>query len=70
MVYDVLNKGNEAYFASNQGLYYLNNGNLEIIPGLTEQTWFIDEYNNQIFCGHNKGTFLNFEIQTKAYISG
>lgn len=58
MVYDVLNKGNEAYFASNQGLYYLNNGNLEIIPGLTEQTWFIDEYNNQIFCGHNKGTFL------------
>lgn len=58
MVYDVLVKNNEAYIASNQGLYWLGNGNVELVPGLEEQAWFVDEWGEQIFCGHNKGTFL------------
>lgn len=58
MVYDVLVKDDEAYVASNQGLYWLRNGKAELVPGLEAQAWFIDEWGKQIFCGHNKGTFL------------
>ena len=58
MVYDVLVNDDEAYIASNQGLYYARDGQVELIPGLEEQAWFVDEFGSQIFCGHNKGTFL------------
>lgn len=58
MIYDVLVKDSEAYIASNQGLYWLDNGNVELVPGLEEQAWFVDEWGEQVFCGHNKGTFL------------
>ena len=58
MVYDVFVKNNEAYIASNQGLYWLDNGKVELMPGLEEQAWFVDEWGEQVFCGHNKGTFL------------
>ncbi len=58
MVYDVLVKEDEAYIASNQGLYWLKEGRTELVPGLEEQAWFVDEWGKQIFCGHNKGTFL------------
>lgn len=57
MVYDILVKDKDAYIASNQGLYYLNGDTPELVPGLEEQTWFVDEYEDQVFCGHNKGTF-------------
>ena len=57
MVYDILVKDEEAYIASNQGLYYLKDNYAALVPGLEEQSWFIDEYGGQIFCGHNKGTF-------------
>lgn len=58
MVYDILVKDEDAYVASNQGLYYLKDDFAELVPGLEEQTWFVDEYAEQVFCGHNKGTFL------------
>lgn len=58
MVYDILVGDQEAYIASNQGLYYLReNNSAELVPGLEEQSWFVDEYGGEIFCGHNKGTF-------------
>ena len=57
MVYDILVKDKEAYIASNQGLYYLNGDMPELVSGLEEQTWFVEEYEDQVFCGHNKGTF-------------
>ena len=57
MVYDVLVRENEAYIASNQGLYWLKDGKAELVPGLEEQAWFVDEWGKQILCGHNKGTF-------------
>lgn len=57
MVYDVLIKDDEAYIASNQGLYRLRQGQTELVAGLEEQAWFIGEWGNQMFCGHNKGTF-------------
>lgn len=58
MVYDILVKDEDAYVASNQGLYHLKGDFTELVPGLEEQTWFVDEYAEQVFCGHNKGTFL------------
>lgn len=57
MVYDVLVRNDEAYIASNQGLYRSKDGKTELVPGLEEQAWFVDEWGDQILCGHNKGTF-------------
>lgn len=57
MVYDVLVKNNDAYIASNQGLYRVKNNEVNLVHGLEEQAWFVSELDNQIFCGHNKGTF-------------
>ena len=65
MVYDVLVRENEAYIASNQGLYWLKDGKTELVPGLEEQAWFVDEWGKQIFCGHNKGTFLISGLKSK-----
>ena len=65
MVYDVLVRENEAYIASNQGLYWLRDGKTELVPGLEEQAWFVDEWGKQIFCGHNKGTFLISGLKSK-----
>lgn len=57
MIYDVLVKEDEAYVASNQGIYRMKSGKLELVPGLEEQAWYVKEWGNQILCGHNKGTF-------------
>lgn len=57
MIYDVLVKGDEAYIASNQGLYRVKSERLELVSGLEEQAWYVREWGNQILCGHNKGTF-------------
>lgn len=65
MVYDVLVREDEAYIASNQGLYWLKDGKTELVPGLEEQAWFVDEWGKQIFCGHNKGTFLISGLKSK-----
>ncbi len=65
MVYDILIKDDEAYIASNQGLYWVKNGKVELVPGLEEQAWFIEEWGDQIFCGHNKGTFLISGLKSK-----
>ena len=65
MVYDVLVKEDEAYIASNQGLYRIRNRVPELVPGLEEQAWFVGEWGKQIFCGHNKGTFLISGLKSK-----
>lgn len=58
MIYDVSVDEDEAYIASNQGLYRIKEGRPELVSGLEEQAWFISKCGKQIFCGHNKGTFL------------
>lgn len=63
MIYDVLVKEDEAYVASNQGLYRVKSGKLELVPGLEEQAWYVREWGNQILCGHNKGTFQIESLQ-------
>lgn len=64
MIYDVLVKEDEAYVASNQGVYRMKSGKLELVPGLEEQAWYVKEWGNQILCGHNKGTFQIAGLQT------
>ncbi len=58
MIYDVLVRENDAYIASNQGLFYMKNGNVSLVPGLQEQAWYVDERGGEVFCGHNTGTYL------------
>ena len=58
MVYDVLVRENEAYIASNQGLYWLKDGKTELVPGLEEQAWFVDEWGKQISAGTTRGLSL------------
>lgn len=58
MIYDILSEGDKMYIASNQGLYCLIDDRIMPIPGLEEQAWYIKKRGSQIFCGHNKGTFL------------
>ena len=65
MVYDVLARNDSsAYIASNQGLYYAKGPNISLIPDLSGQTWFLKDWNGNIICGHNNGTYL---IQGKSF---
>ena len=50
------------------GLYWLKDGKTELVPGLEEQAWFVDEWGKQIFCGHNKGDFPYIGTEIKAGI--
>lgn len=49
------------YLGTNQGLFYkpLNgNKNFKFVEGTQGQVWCIEVIDNQLFCGHNSGTFL------------
>ncbi|MFB9271263.1 MULTISPECIES: helix-turn-helix and ligand-binding sensor domain-containing protein [Flavobacteriaceae] len=52
---------NNLYLGTNQGLFYkvLNaNADFDFIEGTDGQVWCFKEYDNTLFCGHNKGTFI------------
>jgi len=52
---------NTLYLGSNQGVFYkdLNTKDgFQLIKGLKGQVWFLDEIDNQLFCGHDSGTFI------------
>ena len=49
------------YLGTNQGLFYRDrdsDGDLKIIENTQGQVWFLKEYENTLFCGHNNGTFV------------
>lgn len=66
--YTVEQKGNYLFFGTNQGLYYnswpetpqLANGgnNLNFISGSQGQVWMLQNRNNLLIVGHDKGTFI------------
>ncbi len=60
-VYSVKIKDNNLYLATNQGIFYISLADEEYkpiqIPGTNEQAWDLFEIDNQLFCGHNQGTF-------------
>lgn len=55
------------YFGTNQGLFYTThdetnilsqNAELKTLAGLQGQVWLLEEYDNTLFCGHDRGTFI------------
>jgi len=49
------------YLGTNQGLFYRpinSNANFTFIKGTKGQVWSLDMIGNDLFCGHDKGTFL------------
>ncbi len=66
-IYALLKKDNQLYIGTNHGLfkaditkraqtYYFSN--VRIIPDSYGQVWTLEEFDGQIICGHNEGTFL------------
>ncbi|MCB4807253.1 LuxR C-terminal-related transcriptional regulator [Tamlana sp. 62-3] len=52
---------NYLYIGTNQGLFYKrykSNENFKFINGTQGAVWCLNVIDNQLFCGHNSGTFL------------
>ncbi|WP_428741771.1 triple tyrosine motif-containing protein [Tenacibaculum sp.] len=52
---------NKLYIGTNQGLFYKkleDNGGFKFIKGTQGATWCLREIDNNLFCGHNSGTFI------------
>ncbi len=65
--YTALLKNNQFFLGTNQGLYHSRwdelNSNLEyfrvnIVPGTEGQVWTLQESDDEVFMGHDKGLFL------------
>jgi len=60
-VYAFKKHNNYTYVGTNQGLYYKktsSNNDFVLIEGMTGQVWSLELINNELFCGHNNGTFI------------
>jgi DNA-binding CsgD family transcriptional regulator len=66
-IYSVIRKDTSLYLGTNHGLFVTgissNHGNysfpgLRIIPNTQGQVWKLAEFDGQILCGHNEGTYL------------
>lgn len=64
-VYDLLQKGDYFYIATNQGIYYsrilpgktITPESFKLINGLEGQAWSLQTYENTVLVGHDKGLF-------------
>lgn len=60
-VYASIKFKDKIYLGTNQGLFYKNassDDKFTFINGTKGQVWTLFEYDNQLFCGHDLGTFL------------
>ncbi len=60
-VYAFKKHDNYTYVGTNQGLYYKktsSNNDFLLIEGMTGQVWSLELINNELFCGHDNGTFV------------
>ncbi len=60
-VYASIKYNNKIYLGTNQGLFYKeasSDGGFIFVPGTKGQVWSLFQYDNQLFCGHDLGTFL------------
>lgn len=60
-VYASIKYHDRIYIGTNQGLFYKSashNEGFHFVPGTKGQVWALFEYDNQLFCGHDLGTFL------------
>lgn len=66
-VYASIKHHDRIYIGTNQGLFYKNafqNEGFHFVPGTKGQVWTLFEYDNQLFCGHDLGTFLVGDNET------
>jgi DNA-binding CsgD family transcriptional regulator len=66
-VYSVLLYGNTLFAGTNKGLFYSavttekNTGvarfDFHLMPGSESQVWSLERFGDQVFCGHNDGTY-------------
>ena len=60
------------YIGTNQGLFYKNNKSndeFQLINGTKGQVWSLFEYDGNLFCGHDSGTFIIEETTAKNIFS-
>ncbi len=60
-VYTTLIENDIFYLGTNQGLFYKDhtkNETFKFVKGTEGQVWHLSSIQNQIFCGHDKGTFI------------
>jgi DNA-binding CsgD family transcriptional regulator len=66
-IYSVIHDGGKLYLGTNHGLYVatINKtreeysfNDIRLIAGTQGQVWCLEQFDNQILCGHNEGTFL------------
>jgi len=60
-VYSAVNFNENLYLGTNQGLFYRkmdSNDEFNFIDGTDGQVWCFKIFDNTLFCGHNKGTFI------------
>lgn len=60
-VYTTLIDNNILYLGTNQGLFYKDqtgNSKFQFINGTEGQVWSLKKIGNDVFCGHDKGTFI------------
>lgn len=72
-VYDALLHKDILYVGTNQGLYaYQKKGKFELLAKSQGQVWDVARFGDQIFCGHNNGTFLvdGFQLKQISDITG
>jgi DNA-binding CsgD family transcriptional regulator len=80
-IYALLIKDKQLYIGSNHGLflgeiekqgqfYYFKN--IRLIPNSQGQVWSLEEFDNQVICGHNEGTFLvtNESLELLSSVTG
>ncbi len=81
-VYSMLIHENTLYAGTNKGLFYatldqsiypgIYKPDFKLIPGTESQVWSLDQYGDQVFCGHNSGTFeiTGHEVRKISNVSG
>jgi len=60
-VYASIKFKDKIYVGTNQGLFYkaaIGNDSFKLINGTKGQVWTLFEHDNQLFCGHDLGTFV------------
>ncbi|WP_370392492.1 triple tyrosine motif-containing protein [uncultured Winogradskyella sp.] len=60
-VYAAASTEDYLYLGTNQGLFYKSrseNDSFTLVPETMGQVWVLRKINEQLFCGHDKGTFL------------
>lgn len=72
-VYDAVLFGDFLYVGTNHGLFYFpnkgqqtENTNIRFVEGTHGQVWDLMVKDNQLFCGHNSGTFIVSKPGAKA----